>query len=362
MPWITSVSLYSGTRLLRQITGGNVIWFIYDQNGMVGFELNGTPYYYLRNLLNDVVGIIDTNGNIVVNYTYNSWGKLISVTGSQADTVGALNPIRYRGYYYDAETGFYYLNSRYYDAETGRFISPDILSEDGNLYSYCQNDPINRSDESGYLSKFWKRFLVIAAAAVAVVATVAITVATFGSATPVIVGAIVGGVVNAGISAATQYATTGTIDPGKVFTDGAIGAVLGAVGGSAFGAGGMAIANAGLSAAGSMANDWIEGNDIDYGRALGSAALGFVFGGIGGGAQHGLTGARQAALSTKNQIIQKFASGGYGTYNNYLFAMKSNALRIENATKTLNKLAVMNIFEDYSITFEAMFYQGILLG
>lgn len=95
---------------------------------------------------------------------------------------------------------------------------------------------------------------------------------------------------------------------------------------------------------------------------LGSAALGFVFGGIGGGAQHGLTGARQAALSTKNQIIQKFASGGYGTYNNYLFAMKSNALRIENATKTLNKLAVMNIFEDYSITFEAMFYQGILLG
>ena len=99
MPWITSVSLYSGTRLLRQITGGNVIWFIYDQDGRVGFELNGTPYYYLRNLLNDVVGIIDTNWNIVVNYTYNSWGKLISVTGSQADTVGALNPIRYRGYY-----------------------------------------------------------------------------------------------------------------------------------------------------------------------------------------------------------------------------------------------------------------------
>lgn len=289
-------------------------------------------------------------------------GQTYFRAGSQADTVGALNPIRYRGYYYDAETGFYYLNSRYYDAETGRFISPDVLSEDGNLYSYCQNDPINRSDESGYLSKFWKRFLVIAAAAVAVVATVAITVATFGSATPVIVGAIVGGVVNAGISAATQYATTGTIDPGKVFTDGAIGAVLGAVGGSAFGAGGMAIANAGLSAAGSMANDWIEGNDIDYGRALGSAALGFVFGGIGGGAQHGLTGARQAALSTKNQIIEKFASGGYRTYNNYLFAMKSNALRIENATKTLNKLAVMNIFEDYSITFEAMFYQGILLG
>lgn len=111
-----------------------------------------------------------------------------------------------------------------------------------------------------------------------------------------------------------------------------------------------------------MANDWIEGNEINLGRALGSAAFGFVLGGIGGGAQHGLTGARQAALSTKNQIAQKFASGGYRTYNNYLFAQKSNALRIKNVTRTLNKLAINNIFKNYSMTFEAMVYQGILLG
>lgn len=71
--------------------------------------MNGTPYYYLRNLLSDVAGIIDANGNIVVNYTYDSWGKLISVTGSQADMVGALNPIRYRGYYYDAELSQNYI-------------------------------------------------------------------------------------------------------------------------------------------------------------------------------------------------------------------------------------------------------------
>ena len=216
---IVTEYLYSGTRLLRQVTGGNVIWFIYDQDGMVGFELNGTPYYYLRNLLSDVAGIIDTNGNVVVNYTYDSWGKLISVTGSQADTVGALNPIRYRGYYYDAETGFYYLNSRYYDAETGRFISPDVLSEDGNLYSYCQNDPINRSDESGYLSKFWKRIIKIAVGVVATVAAVAITVATGGAALPVVAGVVASTVIGGVINGAVQAANGGDFSEG--FLDGA---------------------------------------------------------------------------------------------------------------------------------------------
>lgn len=211
--------LYSGTQLLRQVTGNNTIWFIYDQDGMIGFELNGTPYYYLRNLLSDVTGIIDANGNVVVNYTYDSWGKLLSVTGSQANTVGALNPIRYRGYYYDAETGFYYLNSRYYDAETGRFISPDVLSEDGNLYSYCQNDPINRSDESGYLSKFWKRIIKIAVGVVATVAAVAITVATGGAALPVVAGVVASTVIGGVVNGAVQAANGGDFSEG--FLDGA---------------------------------------------------------------------------------------------------------------------------------------------
>lgn len=354
--------LYSETQLLRQVTGSNTIWFVYDQDGMIGFELNGTPYYYVRNIMNDVASIIDASGNVVVNYIYDSWGKLLSVTGSHADTVGALNPIRYRGYYYDTETGFYYLNSRYYDAETGRFISADVLSEDGNLYVYCQNDPINRSDESGYLSKAWKRALVIAASVVAVVATVAITAATGGAMGAVLVGAVAGGLLSAGISAAAQYATTGTVDIWEVVTDGAIGAVFGAVGGTALGAGGLAMANAGLGAASSMANDWIDGNEIDWGKTGGSAVLSAVVGGIGGGAQNGLTGARQAALSTQKQIAQKFASGGYRTYNNYLFAKGSNALRLKSATSTLNKLAIANIFKNYAMSLEVMVYQEILLG
>ena len=256
--------LYSGMQLLRQVTGNNTIWFIYDQDGMIGFELNGTPYYYLRNLLSDVTGIIDANGNVVVNYTYDSWGKLLSVTGSQANTVGALNPIRYRGYYYDAETGFYYLNSRYYDAETGRFISPDVLSEDGNLYSYCQNDPINRSDESGYLSKFWKRIIKIAVGVVATVAAVAITVATGGTALPVVAGVVASTVIGGVVSGAVQAANGGDFSEG--FLDGA---TDGLMWGGVFALGGSLINAAKVTGSAAKASANVGKGAVPYNNAVG---------------------------------------------------------------------------------------------
>ena len=118
-----------------------------------------------------------------------------------ANTVGTLNPIRYRGYYYDVETGLYYLQSRYYDPETGRFISPDVIAEGGNIYTYCLNDPVNRSDESGYLSRRDKNIIKVAIGVVATVAAVAITVATGGAALPVIAGVAASTLIGAGISA-----------------------------------------------------------------------------------------------------------------------------------------------------------------
>ena len=90
---------------------------------------------------------------------YDSWGKVVGTTGSLADTIGATNPFRYRGYYYDAETGLYYLNSRYYDPEVGRFINADGYVSTGqdilgnNMFAYCGNNPVNRADPSGM---FWK--------------------------------------------------------------------------------------------------------------------------------------------------------------------------------------------------------------
>ncbi len=91
----------------------------------------------------------------MVSYTYDAWGAPLSVTGTAADTIGQLNPFRYRSYYYDNETGLYYLNSRYYDPETYRFLNADGLLSTGqgvlgyNMYAYCMNNPANRIDSNG---------------------------------------------------------------------------------------------------------------------------------------------------------------------------------------------------------------------
>ena len=148
---------YLGGTLVSQKTGDEVINFAYSAGGApYGFSYNGQSYFYLLNLQGDIIGIYDGSGNVVVRYTYDSWGKVISVTGSLADTVGVKNPLRYRGYYYDVETKLYYLQSRYYDPETCRFINADSLLVAGddyiqgvNMFAYCQNNPVVYSDPSG---------------------------------------------------------------------------------------------------------------------------------------------------------------------------------------------------------------------
>ena len=107
----------------------------------------------MRNAQNDIIALIDENGTEVVRYEYDAWGNPISTTGTLAGTIGKRNPFRYRGYYWDEETGMYYLESRYYDPEIRRFISADnvvITSLAGtNLYMYCGNNPVNMTDPSG---------------------------------------------------------------------------------------------------------------------------------------------------------------------------------------------------------------------
>ena len=114
-------------------------------------------YYYPRNAQGDAVKLIDKTGATVVEYTYDTWGKLLSTTGSLAATFGAEQPFRYRGYVYDEETGWYYLQSRYYNPEVGRFISADVYLSTGqgvlghNAYAYCGNNPVNFVDPTGEL-------------------------------------------------------------------------------------------------------------------------------------------------------------------------------------------------------------------
>ena len=143
--------------LVTRQTGGNAtIDFVYDEsNQPLAMKYNGKVYYYVLNAQGDVVRIVDGSRNVVASYSYDPWGKLLSSSGTLAN----VNPLRYRGYYYDSETGFYYLQSRYYDPAIGRFINADsYASTDAtgllstNMFAYCENDPVNRSDPSG---EFW---------------------------------------------------------------------------------------------------------------------------------------------------------------------------------------------------------------
>ena len=126
-------------------------------------NLNGKEYFYIRNVQNDVIGLHDSEGKVVVSYSYDTWGNIVSITGSLKDSVGKKNPYRYRGYRYDEETGLYYLQSRYYNGSWGRFINADaVIGQPGdilsfNMFAYCHNNPVNMSDESGYLPKWLKK-------------------------------------------------------------------------------------------------------------------------------------------------------------------------------------------------------------
>lgn len=152
---------YVGSLLARQKSDNLDMRFTYNTLGIpVALWYNGSEYYYVRNLQNDIIGLIDSTGEWVVEYSYDAWGKILNISGSLAATVGQNNPLRYRGYYYDNETGLYYVSSRYYHPELGRFISIDSMDvlvatlmalTDKNLYAYCDNNPVMRKDVNGEL-------------------------------------------------------------------------------------------------------------------------------------------------------------------------------------------------------------------
>ena len=131
--------------------GEEILWYLYDSgNEISGFEWNGIDYYYVKNATGDVQGITDKAGNVLCTYYYDVWGKLTGITGDEE--LGRRNPIRYRGYYYDEETGLYYLNTRYYDPEVKRFLNRDMLDNETNLYQYCYNNPVMHLDCMGLSS------------------------------------------------------------------------------------------------------------------------------------------------------------------------------------------------------------------
>ena len=153
---VTHNYVWQGSKLAADITDAYALYFHYDSSGeVIGFTrtANSTDaeYFYVKNLQGDILKVITATGTEAATYTYDAWGKLLTSTGDMAD----INPLRYRGYYYDTETSLYYLQSRYYDPEVGRFISVDGYPSTGqgilgcNMFTYCLNNPILLNDNTG---------------------------------------------------------------------------------------------------------------------------------------------------------------------------------------------------------------------
>ena len=250
--------------------------FHYGCEGVIGFTYQGVgEYYYKKNILGDIIGIIDKNGQEIVKYSYDAWGNhktFVLNDGQYVDiythlsytqdglnnkSIAEINPFRYRGYYFDTETNLYYLNSRYYDPETGRFINADDINNldndtiNGmNLYIYCGNNPINYADPDGDKPKWWQWLLFGIGAVLVVAAAVVLTVVSGGAALSLVgaiaVGAAKGALIGAavgtviGIAGGAIYSAVTGADMGQSILSGflmgfGIGAIAGAIIGGAIG-------------------------------------------------------------------------------------------------------------------------------
>ncbi len=157
--------VFEGSKILSEAYGDVLLVYLYDENdapiGLLYRESSYAEevfdeYYFTKNLQGDIIGIYDGTGKIVVEYRYDAWGKLHSYGYyPEGEYIAEINPFRYRGYYFDQETGFYYLNSRYYDPSVKRFINADVYITTGqgfnsfNMFVYCLNNPIMNVDYTG---------------------------------------------------------------------------------------------------------------------------------------------------------------------------------------------------------------------
>jgi len=170
--WITHTYTLSGSTILtEEWTENNVdhtILYLYDANGApLGMRYTNSTkagtfenYLFVTNLQGDIIHIYDDAGTRLVTYNYDAWGNhTVIYENGGASKAARYNPFRYRGYYYDVETGLYYLNSRYYDPQVGRFINADSYVSTGqgllgnNMFAYCLNNPIAYSDDLGIAAR-----------------------------------------------------------------------------------------------------------------------------------------------------------------------------------------------------------------
>ena len=169
----TYIYVYNGSRLSQMTVDGHTLSFTYGASGIpLTVTFDNETYYYVTSLQGDIIGILDADGQQVITYRYSAWGE---VTCIGDESVGEYNPLLYRGYVYDRETGLYYLQSRYYNPEWGRFLNADNFPATGqgllgnNMFAYCGNNPVSRADTSGF---FWDTVFDVVSLVVSVVEVV----------------------------------------------------------------------------------------------------------------------------------------------------------------------------------------------
>lgn len=302
--------VYDGNSLVAEKRNNAWLYFFYGVDGIAGFRQKDVTYLFRKNIQGDVTHIYTTGGDLVAQYVYDAWGNckiLVDIDG-----IATANPFRYRGYYYDPETGLYYLQTRYYDPETGRFISADgiqYLDPETlgglNLYAYCNSNPIMSVDPDGTLPD-WLAWLFTA---LIFVGFAVATVVTGGAA--LAVGGLIGATIGLGGSVISQGITNGwdNIDPWQVLFDTGMGAVSGMFGASGINAVESAICGATLGFVGSVGSDVIAGREVDFTRAIEMAAVG---GFIGGWTKAGATNSKELGkLFTKGIVTNGKGSFAY---------------------------------------------------
>ena len=248
---------------------------------------NGAEYFYLKNAQGDVTGLVNSSGTQVVAYTYDAWGNPLTTTGTMADTLGKLNPFRYRGYFYDTETELYYLGSRYYNPTWGRFVnadseslitaSPKSVTWDKNLFAYCDNNPITRIDANG---GWWH---VVIGAAVGVIAQYATDVT---------------------INLRQGKSFINALSPRSSLVDYDAAAISGALAATGIGMGASISANAAISGIAYLSNGSIYGSEITLSGFVEATVAGAAAGVVGG---KGANGAKLRGITKTSRAVLKTA-------------------------------------------------------
>ena len=246
------------------ISQSNGLEYLYDATGLLGVKYSGNTYIYRKDIQGNIIALLDSNGAVVVEYVYDAWGNHAVLDANGRDItspthIGTLNPYRYRGYYYDTETGMYYLQTRYYDPEICRFMTIDgieYVTEDPtyghNLYAYCANNPVMYVDPTGHI----------------LISTIVLLCIIGGA----VIGAAVGGTVK-GVQAA-QNGASGWEVFGQVMLGIGVGACFGGLIGLGIGAGGAGIGFALSGGAFALAGGGMAGFGAAVAVGVGSVAVG----------------------------------------------------------------------------------------